>query len=74
MLLLCKEHKTELHELEQTFKMKFLEEMSGVAEAVFNAFHPSKLNYELIRNGVPLLNKVIHGHQKYEKTFLYIIS
>nr|WP_198851664.1 hypothetical protein [Alicyclobacillus sp. SO9] len=31
--------------------MKFLSEMSLVAEAVFNAFVPDKLNYELLGNG-----------------------
>lgn len=49
-LFLCKEHKTELHELDPETKMKFLEEMSLVAEAVFKAFKPRKLNYELLGN------------------------
>ncbi|MBD5392769.1 MAG: HIT family protein [Lachnospiraceae bacterium] len=53
-LFLCKEHATELHFLEKDFKCVFLEEMSLVAEAVYNAFHPDKLNYELlgVGNGV----------------------
>ena len=53
-LFLCKEHATELHFLEKDFRRDFLEEMSLVAEAVYNAFHPDKLNYELlgIGNGV----------------------
>jgi diadenosine tetraphosphate (Ap4A) HIT family hydrolase len=37
-LFLCKEHKTELFQLEHSTKMKFLEEMSVVAEAVAKAF------------------------------------
>lgn len=35
-LFLCKEHTTELHFLESSFKVKYLEEMSLVAEAVYN--------------------------------------
>lgn len=47
----CKEHKTELFHLEQEKKLKFLEEMSMVAEAVSEAFDAEKMNYELLGNG-----------------------
>lgn len=50
-LLLCKEHATELHQLDRGFKLKFLEEMSIVAQAVYNAFPCDKLNYELLGQG-----------------------
>lgn len=50
-LFLCKEHATELHFLEKDFRREFLEEMSLAAEAVYNAFHPDKLNYELLGAG-----------------------
>lgn len=50
-LFLCKEHKTELFHLEHPIKMKFLEEMSIVAEAVSKAFDAEKINYELLGNG-----------------------
>ncbi len=50
-IFLCKEHKTELFQLDYQFKMKFLEEVSVVAEAVFNAFGAEKINYELLGNG-----------------------
>ena len=52
-LFLYKEHghKTELFHLEQAERLKFLEEMSIVAEAVFKAFAPEKINYELLGNG-----------------------
>ncbi len=50
-LFLCKEHKTELFHLSQATKLKFLEEMSLVAEAVANAFGAEKMNYELLGNG-----------------------
>ena len=50
-LFLCKVHKTELFQLDHSMKMKFLEEMSIVAEAVSKAFHAEKMNYELLGNG-----------------------
>lgn len=50
-LFLCKEHKTELFHLEKNFKLKYLEEMSLVAEAVSKAFDAAKMNYELLGNG-----------------------
>ena len=50
-LFLYKDHKTELFHLELTQKMKFLEEMSIVAEAVSKAFNAEKMNYELLGNG-----------------------
>lgn len=50
-LFLCKEHVSELHQLEFNFKMKYLEEMSLVAEAVQKAFDAEKMNYELLGNG-----------------------
>lgn len=50
-LFLCKEHATELHFLQKDFRQDFLEEMSLVAEAVYHAFGPDKLNYELLGAG-----------------------
>lgn len=50
-LFLCKEHKIELFELDHETKIKFLEEMSLVAEAVSKAFGAEKMNYELLGNG-----------------------
>ncbi len=49
-LFLSKIHARELHELDPKFKNKFLTEMAQVAEAVFKAFKPEKLNYELLGN------------------------
>lgn len=49
-LFLCKQHKRELHELDPDFRKLYLWEMSLVAEAVFEAFRPKKLNYELLGN------------------------
>lgn len=50
-LFLFKEHKTELFHLDHSQKLKFLEEMSVVAEAVSTAFGAEKMNYELLGNG-----------------------
>ena len=49
-LFLCKRHANELHELPQGFRRQHLYEMSQVAEAVYRAFKPRKLNYELLGN------------------------
>jgi len=57
-LFLCKNHATELNELGLVFRQKFLEEMSAVGEAVFKAFKPQKLNYELLGN----TNSHLHWH------------
>ena len=50
-IFLCKQHASELHELDADFKLKFLEEMSLVGEAVSHAFPREKMNYELLGNG-----------------------
>lgn len=50
-LFLFKEHVTELHRIDNTTKLKFLEEMSIVAEAVQNATGAEKMNYEMLGNG-----------------------
>jgi len=50
-LFLCKEHASELHFLEKEFKNRFLQEMALTAEAVYRAFGPDKLNYELLGSG-----------------------
>lgn len=50
-LFLSKVHKIELFHLDDSTKIKFLEEMSIVAEAVSKAFKADKMNYELLGNG-----------------------
>jgi diadenosine tetraphosphate (Ap4A) HIT family hydrolase len=46
----------ELHELAPNVRSLFLDEMAHVAEAVFRAFAPLKLNYELLGNSVSHLH------------------
>ena len=50
-LFLCKEHKVELFYLDHETKLKFMEEMSVVAEAILRAFGAEKMNYEVLGNG-----------------------
>lgn len=50
-IFLCKEHKSELFQLDRATRLRFLEEMSIVAEAATNAFGAEKMNYELLGNG-----------------------
>ncbi len=50
-IFIFKEHKTELFHLNEDIKLKFLEEMSIVSEAVFKVFNADKMNYELLGNG-----------------------
>ena len=50
-LFLAKEHVTELHQMEYETKIKFLEEMTIVQEAVAKAFQAEKMNIELLGNG-----------------------
>lgn len=46
----------ELHLLPPNERISFLHEMAQVAEAVFRAFAPRKLNYELLGNSVSHLH------------------
>ena len=56
-VFICKECQPEIHLLEPEFRKKFLEEMSIVGEAVYKAFKPDKLNYELLGVG-----NAVHMH------------
>jgi diadenosine tetraphosphate (Ap4A) HIT family hydrolase len=49
-LLLSKTHTDELHKLTPKDRSQFLEDMALTAEAVYKAFQPNKLNYELLGN------------------------
>lgn len=48
-----REHVTELFHLEQPVRSRVMEEVNAVASALFSAFHPAKINYELLGNMVP---------------------
>lgn len=57
-LFLCKKHVFELHELVEPCRTTFLQEMATLAEAVYRAFKPVKLNYELLGN----TDRHLHWH------------
>ena len=48
-----KEHVTELFYLSPEIRCTVMNEVANVAEALFMAFHPQKINYELLGNMVP---------------------
>lgn len=50
-LFLCREHVSEIYDLEPAFRAKHLMEMSMVAKAVSAAFPCDKMNYECLGNG-----------------------
>jgi diadenosine tetraphosphate (Ap4A) HIT family hydrolase len=55
-IVLSKTCVPELHLLPPAVRGRFLEEMALVAEALFRAFSPRKLNYELLGNSVSHLH------------------
>lgn len=57
-VVISKIHAEELHELGKEQRDGFLQEMADVAEAMFKAFKPAKLNYELLGN----TDKHMHWH------------
>jgi diadenosine tetraphosphate (Ap4A) HIT family hydrolase len=57
-VLVLKRHATELFELSEEERSRLMEEVSATAEALMEAFHPVKINYELLGNQVPH----IHWH------------
>jgi diadenosine tetraphosphate (Ap4A) HIT family hydrolase len=52
-IFVAKRCANELHELPEDERDVHVREMAIVAEAVFTAFRPRKLNYELLGNGTP---------------------
>ncbi len=66
-LFLCKDHVFELHDLSSAKSRLFLDEMSQVSKAVYNAVKPDKLNYELLGNTEPHLHwHIIPRYKKQE--------
>ena len=57
-LLFTKEHVTELFHLDSSVRSGLMEEVSRVAQALYDTFSPAKINYELLGNMVPH----IHWH------------
>jgi len=55
-LVVCKRHVEELFQLTEEERVQFCEDMNRVAEAVYRALKPRKINYELLGNKVPHLH------------------
>ncbi len=55
-LVVARRHATELSQLDTPERLAYFEEMCLVARALELAFHPHKLNYELLGNQVPHLH------------------
>lgn len=60
----CKEHGPELHDLEPKFRTKHLQEMTLVAQAVYNIFKPDKMNYKLLGNGCSHIHWHLYPRKK----------
>lgn len=47
---------TELFQLEKEDRIAYREDLMKVAKAIYDAYHPRKINYELLGNVVPHLH------------------
>jgi len=56
VLFVCKNHIEEIHELDDDFRGKFLNEMVLVGKAVYLSFKPKKMNYATLGNSDPHLH------------------
>ena len=52
-LVVSKRHVTELFHLDRDTRGAIIEEVNGVASALYLLFQPAKINYELLGNMVP---------------------
>ena len=55
-ILVARRHASELNQLSESERIAYLNEMCLLAKAIEAAFHPRKLNYELLGNQVPHLH------------------
>lgn len=51
-----KAHATELFQLTNGERTLYMEDLNAVAKAIYEAYHPHKMNYELLGNVVPHLH------------------
>nr|NIN00308.1 HIT domain-containing protein [candidate division Zixibacteria bacterium]NIT04130.1 HIT domain-containing protein [Candidatus Saccharibacteria bacterium] len=64
ILVYNKAHITELFHLEREELIAYSEDLAKVAKAIYDAYHPHKMNYELLGNVVPHLHWHIIPRQK----------
>lgn len=50
ILVYNKTHATELFQLDKKDRIAFLEDLARMAKAIYDAYHPYKMNYELLGN------------------------
>ncbi len=55
-LLICKTHAEEIFELPEDIRRDFLDDMVRASEAIYKAFKPDKINYEILGNQTPHLH------------------
>ncbi len=60
-ILFLRQHATELWELDQDTRQKFIEEANQVAQALAKTFKPLKMNYCLLGNTDPIMDH-LHWH------------
>jgi diadenosine tetraphosphate (Ap4A) HIT family hydrolase len=56
ILVFNKAHVTELFQLDRIDLMAYSEDLVKMAKAIYDAYHPDKMNYELLGNVVPHLH------------------
>lgn len=56
ILVYNKAHAEELFQLEACDRQAYMEDLTKVAKAIYEAYHPHKMNYELLGNRVPHLH------------------
>ena len=64
ILVYSKAHVTELFQLEKEDLIAYSEDLAKMGKAVRDAFHPQRINYELLGNVVPHLHWHIIPRQK----------
>ena len=56
ILVYNKDHATELFQLTKENRVAYMEDLNKVAKAIYDAYHPYKMNYELLGNVLPHLH------------------
>jgi diadenosine tetraphosphate (Ap4A) HIT family hydrolase len=56
ILIYNKGHYTELFQLSKEEQTAFMQDVVTISRAIYEAFHPKKMNYELLGNAVPHLH------------------
>ena len=71
ILVYNKGHATELFQLEAQDRQAYMEDLTKVAKAINDAYHPHKMNYELLGNIVPHLHWHIIPRQTTDPVHLH---